>query len=464
MSGRAEPVHSYPRAGESLHGGRKDGAAHPRDNRQAGRAVRFRGSAPLKLFRRLARRWPVVPVDLAPALALEWHLVPIRWVGIAAVAPALLLAPLDGAHRALAYGVLVVAAAYNMLVVALSRRRPALLTSGYLTSFCDSLLNVMMIAAVGGFDSPFYYVLFTVTISSAMRFGYGPAVASVCMYVGLDGLAGLHAGHVEWAAYLCRSGFLAITALLAGYLSAQTRRAQASAEELVHLQDDFVASVGHELRTPLTIIVGYAELLLARWQQLDDAHRSDHLRRIVFAAARQQRLVQDLLLLSNLESDVKLITRPAHIALGALLGQACDDLRSSYRRQEIELVGEADVSLLADPDRTLQILANLLDNAAKYSPDGCPIVVTSTCESGMGVVRVRDFGSGIPDDGRSRLFTRFGRVLGSRMREGRVGTGLGLYLSRQLAEAMNGSLELESTGPDGSVFKLSLPSCQPLPA
>ena len=112
--------------------------------------------------------------------------------------------------------------------------------------------------------------------------------------------------------------------------------------------------------------------------------------------------------------------------------------------------------MLADPGRAIRVLVNLLDNAAKHSPAGCPIVAGCSVEHGMGVVRVRDYGPGIPEVGRDRLFTRFGRVAGSRTRAGHVGTGLGLYLSRRSAEAMGGDLDLESTGPEGSTFRLRL--------
>lgn len=75
----------------------------------------------------------------------------------------------------------------------------------------------------------------------------------------------------------------------------------------------------------------------------------------------------------------------------------------------------------------------------------------------MGVIRVRDHGPGIQEAGRDTLFTRFGRMPGSHVRAGHVGTGLGLYLGRHLAEAMDGELTLESTGPGGSTFALRLP-------
>ena len=111
-----------------------------------------------------------------------------------------------------------------------------------------------------------------------------------------------------------------------------------------------------------------------------------------------------------------------------------------------------------------QVLVNLLDNAAKYSPEGSPVEVRWADEDGMIAVRVPDHGPGIPDEGRGVLFTRFRRVPGSRMRAGRVGTGLGLYLGRAYADAMGGRLDLESTGEDGSTFCLRLPGCQPEPS
>jgi signal transduction histidine kinase len=77
---------------------------------------------------------------------------------------------------------------------------------------------------------------------------------------------------------------------------------------------------------------------------------------------------------------------------------------------------------------------------------------------------VRDEGPGVPEEGRERLFTRFGRLQGSTTRAGRVGTGLGLYISRGLAEAMGGDLDLETTGPEGSTFRLRLPSRRPTSA
>ncbi len=234
-------------------------------------------------------------------------------------------------------------------------------------------------------------------------------------------------------------------------------RARTTAEELARLRSDFVASISHELRTPLTAIVGYGELLQAHWDQLGDAMRRDRLGRIVAAANRQKRLVDDLLLVSRLDTQ-RLSLRVQAVHLASVIDRAAQEIAGAYAQQRFELLGPAELQARADPDRTAQIIANLLDNAAKYSHEGTRITVTWQGAGDAVVVRVADQGSGIPEASRELLFTRFGRVPGSQVRSGHVGTGLGLYLGRDLARAMGGDLEVESTGPEGTVFRLRLPA------
>lgn len=242
----------------------------------------------------------------------------------------------------------------------------------------------------------------------------------------------------------------------ARHYAAERARARA-AEDLARLRSDFIASVSHELRTPLTAIIGFSELLQARWQHLSDAHRLQRINDIVIAANRQKRLVDDLLLLSRLDVDNLGITCE-DVLLVTLLHRAAAEVQASYGAQQVIFTGPAGLRLYVDPTRALQVLTNLLDNAAKYSPDGSPIALAWIVDGAHAVIRVIDRGSGVPEQGRQHLFTRFGRVPGSMMRSGRVGTGLGLYLSRRLAEVMGGDLDLESTGPEGSTFRLRLPA------
>lgn len=232
--------------------------------------------------------------------------------------------------------------------------------------------------------------------------------------------------------------------------------AQRAAEGLARLRSDFVASVSHELRTPLTAIIGYSELLQARWNLISEEQKHENLNRIVVSANRQKRLVEDLLLLSRMElGDLR--PKAERVPVAQAVSRAADEVRSTYQGQRIDLAGHAEVMACGDLERVVQILVNLIDNAAKYSPEGSPIAVAWAREDEAVIVRVHDRGPGIPQNGREHLFARFGRVPGGRIRAGRVGTGLGLYLGRQLAEAMSGALELESTGLDGSIFCLRLP-------
>lgn len=170
------------------------------------------------------------PPSLPQALQLEWRFVAVRWLGIIFMAPGLLLAHLSPQRLLAAYLVLALAVVYNLTIQVVTLKRPGLFVSGYVTAIGDSLLNIAMINVGGGFNSPFYYLLFTVTISAAMRYGYGPALATVLIFVGLDGLESSRIGRLE-APFVFRSGFLCITAVLAGYLREQARRAETALEE-----------------------------------------------------------------------------------------------------------------------------------------------------------------------------------------------------------------------------------------
>jgi signal transduction histidine kinase len=178
--------------------------------------------------------------------------------------------------------------------------------------------------------------------------------------------------------------------------------------------------------------------------------------RIVLAANRLKRLIDDLLRVSTIDAAATDFASQPVRAMD-VTARAIEVVNASYANQTIDAVGPAGITALADVSRVEQILINLLDNAAKYSNEGSPIEITWAREDEQVAIRVRDHGPGIPEAGLSILFTRFGRVAGSRMRAGRVGTGLGLHLGRQYAEAMGGTLDLESAGRDGCMFCLRLP-------
>ena len=239
-------------------------------------------------------------------------------------------------------------------------------------------------------------------------------------------------------------------------LYAAERERAGEAEALARLRADLVGAVSHELRTPLTAIIGFATILQVRWGQADDPQRLRWVEKIVLAADRLHRLVEDMLLASRTEASA-LGLRLAPLPLQAIVERAAMEVEGSYPGQRIDLDGPEGLRVLVDPDRAMRVVVNLLDNAAKYSPEGRTIAVSWRAEGAMGVLRVRDHGRGMQEQGRDLLFMRFGRVPGSQVRAGRVGTGLGLFLGRQLSEAMGGTLDLEGTGPEGSTFRLRLP-------
>ena len=169
--------------------------------------------------------------DLPRSLRLEWRLVAVRWLGIACLAPVLLLANLPPERLVAAYLVLAVATVYNVALRHIMPRRPQLLANGYISTIGDAMLDVAMVIVGGGFDSPFYFILFTVTLAAAMRYGYGPSLGVALLYVSADGIGYLAARQPVGAAFVVRSLLLPLTTILAGYLREQAQQAESALQE-----------------------------------------------------------------------------------------------------------------------------------------------------------------------------------------------------------------------------------------
>ena len=234
-------------------------------------------------------------------------------------------------------------------------------------------------------------------------------------------------------------------------------------QELERLRSDFVARISHELRTPLTPIRGFASVLLRRGPDLTDEQRREALERIVERADHLGEVVEDLLLVTQVDRrELDELVHPHAVALGPLVEQAVEGLRARAPERTVTVsvtpgTGEA----LADPERTLQILDAVLDNADRYTPPDAPVEV-EVDEDGDDVrVRVIDHGPGIPRQHHETVFEQFQRLENPlTMRTG--GVGLGLFLGRRLAEAMHGRLEIEPPrSGHGTVVVLRLPTAEP---
>jgi signal transduction histidine kinase len=205
------------------------------------------------------------------------------------------------------------------------------------------------------------------------------------------------------------------------------------------MRRDFVANVSHELKTPLTSISGYAETLLA--ETTGDGMPRRFLETILANAQRMQRLVDDQLDLSRIESGT---WKPVPRVVGTTptLTEAWLAGESSHQFEVVVAPGAE--SLFVDPDALRQVLGNLYGNARRYTPEGGRITAAAALEDGGVRVSIQDTGSGIGSDHLPRIFERFYRADPSRSRaEG--GTGLGLAIVKHLVEAHGGRVWGESS-------------------
>lgn len=236
-------------------------------------------------------------------------------------------------------------------------------------------------------------------------------------------------------------------------------------QELERLRSDFVARISHELRTPLTPIRGFASVLLRRADALSRDDQRDALERILERADHLGRVVEDLLLVTRLDTgEVRDLVHPRPVDLAQVLRSTIETVRNREPGRSITLgVTPGTANALADPERTAQIVDALLDNACRYAPSDTPVEVELDQDHDDVRVRVIDHGPGIPRDHQETVFERFHRLEDPlTMRTG--GVGLGLFLARKLAESMHGRLELAPpTGGGGAEFVLRLPTVDPLP-
>ena len=224
--------------------------------------------------------------------------------------------------------------------------------------------------------------------------------------------------------------------------------------EFDRLKDEFIAIVSHELRTPLTSVYGAAMTL--EGQVLDEERKRALLEIISTESARLSRLLDDILWVSRLDSGR---ARPfiAPVEPLPLAAEVVDATRTHLPAGlSLELLHhETPPAVAADPDKLRQVLVNLVENAVKYSGEG---QIEIRLGSHHGVVRftVRDEGPGIPPGQQERIFEKFYR-LDPNMTQGVGGTGLGLYICRELVDAMNGEIWVESVPGEGAAFSFELP-------
>ena len=223
-------------------------------------------------------------------------------------------------------------------------------------------------------------------------------------------------------------------------------------------QSEFISSVSHELRTPLTAITGWAETIQGgELKDPQDVRKGMDI--IVSEARRLTNMVEELLEFSRIE-DGRFTLSVEPLDLKAELEDAVYTYREFFRREGIELTyqdcPEEMLPISGDPERLRQVFCNLLDNAAKHGGSGKRIDTSISREGEFEVVRVRDYGPGIPEAYRESVFQPFFRVDKSRSRA-HGGVGLGLSLVWEIAALHGGTVQIERSGADGTVMLVTLP-------
>jgi signal transduction histidine kinase len=223
--------------------------------------------------------------------------------------------------------------------------------------------------------------------------------------------------------------------------------------QLQRLQDDFIAMVSHEFFTPLGFIKGYVTTLLRENTQWDNETRHEFLSIIDEEADHLRALIDDLIDSYRMQSGTMRFQYQT-VLLEPLLGELVERAAARYPEVRIELSIPADVVISGDPIRLTQVFNNLISNVVKYAP-GSPIKITAEAAQGTYLISFQDQGPGIPAEHLQYLFERFFRVPGS---SGQVhGTGLGLFICRQIIQAHGGEIWAASGQAGGATIWITLP-------
>ena len=231
-----------------------------------------------------------------------------------------------------------------------------------------------------------------------------------------------------------------------------------SLNELEKMRAEFLGMVSHELRAPLTSIKGSVDTLLESFNSLDSAEMVQFLRIIKSQSDRMRDLISDLLDVARIETGMLSVT-PEAVEVGDLVDEAKNTFLTGGGRRNFTIDMELDLPwVMADRRRIVQVLGNLLSNAARYSPESSSIRVNASLGDDCVEISVADEGQGVSPDEMPLLFRKFSRNIGQGAAREAPDTGLGLAIYKGIVEALGGRIWAESAGlGQGSTFTFTLP-------
>ena len=249
-----------------------------------------------------------------------------------------------------------------------------------------------------------------------------------------------------------------VTSVSGVAIDVSERRASELARRESEAKSRFLATMSHELRTPLNSVLGFAELLLGQRRGPLNEHQRRYVSNIAASGHHLLTLINDVLDLSRVASGELEITIE-QVSAAEAVADAVTKIRplSDRKHQQLRAGPGSLQAVLADPVRLQQVILNLLSNAVKFTPEGGRIDVRTEARDGFVEFVVKDNGIGIAPEHQERIFDEYAQVDDSYNRD-QQGSGLGLAVSRHLAELMSGTLTVESKVGRGSVFRLRLPA------
>jgi signal transduction histidine kinase len=334
-----------------------------------------------------------------------------------------------------------------------------------MVAYAFDILIIVGFVTLYAFEVPYltWALVFLIPIEGALRYRLGGAllgatVIALFFIPQTSRVQSIHGGSWDVATYAFVVGLSTLIAGIAGSMANNWDEQRRGFElqslkliELDQLKDRFLAVTSHEIRGPLTTIISGVDMLRRRADRLTPENRDKIFEAIAMQSQQLARLVDDLLLTSQLQSG-QLAIQPEWGELEVTVGQALDAAAPRRRAHQLEVFIEP-LRCKLDAARISQIVRNLVENAYKYTPDRTRVSVSGTKTHGGITLLIADDGPGIPADKRSQLFEAFSRV---EQTSDQDGVGLGLFVVSHLVSAMNGRIDLAASS-KGTGFNIYIP-------
>jgi len=207
--------------------------------------------------------------------------------------------------------------------------------------------------------------------------------------------------------------------------------------------EDFISTVSHELRTPLTSIRGFSQTMLSSWDKLDDESKKKFIKIIEEQSNRLIHLVENMLSVTKLQSENNTFVYN-ELNINYPIEQIISIVKNQYPSREFEYNCSKNLpDIFVDKDKFQQIMTNLIENSAKYSPENSLIKISASIENNNISIKITNTGIGIAEKDYQTIFTKFSRIDNPLTRKVQ-GSGLGLYITKNLTEKMGGQISVKS--------------------